>query len=219
MDIADFLVSLNKISLVALLIIIGFLSYQIYLLKKETENKKKKLVIPDFKASSGATPFPQSMQTVAQEEKKAYIKSSRTPIIIGVILFFIFGIIFIFSMFRSKSESQVSDQDLGVTPIVNFVASKGIKIYNQNWEEISDDLLRKIKSGQRILVGVETIKDTDIDMARIRVNKNMWNQDDITIDLNKKLNVFFKEHIVSTGESFLKVEAQLHSKTDGWLRD
>lgn len=219
MDIADFLVSLNKISLIALLVIVGFLSYQIYLFKKETESKKKKLVIPDFKASSGATPFQQSMQTVAQKEKKAYIRSSKNPIIIGVILFFVFGMIFIFSMARSKSESQTSGQDLTITPVINFVASKGIKIYNQNWEEISDDLLRKMKPGQHIFIGVETIKGADIDMARIRVNKNVWNQNDIAIDFNKKLNVLFKEHIVSTGESFLKVEAQLHSKTDGWLGD
>ncbi len=219
MDIADFLVSLNKISLVALFIIICFLSYQIYLLKKETENKKKKLVIPDFKASVGSTPFPQSMQAVAQEEKKAYTKSSRNPIIVGVILFFIFGIIFIFGMFRSKSESQISDQNLIVTPIINFVASRGIRIYNQNWIEFSDDTLRKIKPGQHIFVGVETIKGSGIDMARIRLNKSAWNLDDLTMNFKKELSVFFKEYIISTGESFLKVEAQLHSKTDGWLGD
>ncbi len=218
MDFAGFLVSLNKVSLVALFVIIGFLSYQIYLLKKETGNKKKKLIIPDFKTTN-STPFPQSMQAVVPEEKKAFSKSSKNPLIIGVILFFIFGLIFTFGLLNSRSGSKATDQDLTITPVLNFVASKGIKIYNQNWTEFSDESLRKIKPGQHIIVGIETIRDSDIDMARIRVNKNIWNQDDITIAFKKEVNVFFKEYIISTGESFLKVEARLHSKTDGWLGD
>lgn len=218
MDFADFLVSLNKVSLIALFVTTGFLSYQIYLLKKETGNKKKKLVIPDFKTTN-STPFPQSMQMVVPEEKKAFSKSSKNPLIIGAILFFIFGLIFIFGLLNSKSESQATNQNLAVTPVLNFVASKGIKIYNQNWAEFSDESLRKIKQGQHIIVSVETVRDSDIDMARIRVNKNTWNQDDITIAFKKEVNVFFKEYIISTEESFLKVEAQLHSKTDGWLGD
>ncbi|MBI3366041.1 hypothetical protein HY041_00230 [Candidatus Roizmanbacteria bacterium] len=218
MDFAEFLVSLNKVSLIALFIIIGFLSYQIYLLKKETGSKKKKLVIPDFKTTN-STPFPQTMHMVVTEEKKIFSKSSKTPLIFGLILFFIFGLVFIFGLLKSKSELQATDKNLVVTPVLNFVASKGIKIYNQSWVEFSDESLRKIKQGQHIIAAVATIKDSDIDMARIRVNKNIWNQDDITTAFKKEINVFFKEYIISTGESFLKVEAQIHSKTDGWLGD
>lgn len=218
MDIINILVSLNKLSLVALIIIVSFLIYQIYLLKKETENKKKKLVIPDFK-ESGATSFTQSTKVVVQEQKKSYTRSSMIPIIIGIVLFFIFGLIFILGLLQSKSQDKVEDQRFVSTPVVNFVASKGITLYNQNWKILSDSRLKKMQPGQHILVGIETVRDADIDMARIRLNKNKWDQGDITLDFNRKMNVFFKEFVISTGEAFLKVEAELHSKTDGWLGD
>lgn len=216
MDIIGFLVSFNKISLVALIVIIGFLSYQIYLLKKETDNKKKKLVVPDFKESNNVT-FTQPTKVVSQEGKKLYTKSSMVPIVIGIALFFIFGLIFIIGLLQQKSQNTAKNQNLGPTPIVNFVASKGIKIYNQNWQVFSDNMLKKLEASQHILVGIETVKGTDIDMARIRLNKNKWDKDDITLQFNPQMNVFFKEFVISTGEAFLKMEAELHSKTDGWL--
>lgn len=215
MDIVGLLVSFNKISLVALIVIIGFLSYQIYLLKKETDNKKKTLVVPDFKENSSSTPVPSTM--VVSQEKKTYTRSSRIPIIIGFVLFFIFGLIFIGGLLQSKSQDAAKKQNLDPTPIINFVASRGIKIYNQNWQELSDELIKKMQPGQHIIVGIEGVKDPNVDMARIRINKNKWDQADITIQFNRQINIFFKDYFISTGESFLKVEAQFHSKTDGWL--
>lgn len=215
MDIVGLLVSFNKISLVALIVIIGFLSYQIYLLKKETDNKKKTLVVPDFKENSSSTPVPSTM--VVSQEKKMYTRSSRIPIIIGFVLFFIFGLIFIGGLLQSKSQDAAKKQNLDPTPIINFVASRGIKIYNQNWQELSDELIKKMQPGQHIIVGIEGVKDPNVDMARIRINKNKWDQADITIQFNRQINIFFKDYFISTGESFLKVEAQFHSKTDGWL--
>ncbi len=216
MDIVDLLVSLNKISLVALIVIIGFLSYQIYLLKKETDSKKKKLVVPDFKESNNAT-FTQPTKVVLQEKKKLYTRSLIWPIIIGIILFFIFGLIFIFGLLQQKFQDTRKNQNISPTPIINFVASRGIKIYNQNWEALSDGMLKKLAPNHHIIVGIEIVKGADIDMARIRFNKNKWDKDDITFKFNQKENVFFNEFIISTGEAFLKVEAELHSKTDGWL--
>lgn len=217
MEVVDILVSFNKISLLALFIILGFLAYQIYLIKKETETKKKNIVIPDFKLSP--TQSAQSSQPIAKDQKKIYTKSSKIPLIAGLILFFVFGIIFILGLLRSKAQSVTNSNALQPTPIVNFVASRGIKIYNQNWTEFTEILLRNMRSGDKVFVGIETIRQADIDMARIRVNKNNWDQADITLEFNKRLNIFFKEHMVSTGESFLRIEAQLHSKNDGWLGD
>ncbi len=217
MEIVDVLISFNKISLLALLVILAFLAYQIYLIKKETENKKENLIIPDFKVSP--TQLIQSSQPIAKDEKKIYTKSSKTPLIAGLILFFVFGMIFIAGLFRSKAQMEADSNALQPTPMVNFVASRGIKIYNQNWVEFSDDSLSKIQPGDKVFIGIETIKQVDIDMARIRVNKSKWDQNDITRLFDKRLNVFFKEHTISTGESLLRIEAQLHSKIDGWLGD
>lgn len=216
MDVIGLLVSLNKVSLVALIIIIGFLSYQIYLLKKETENKKKKPVIPDFK-ERGIASITQSTKILVQEQKKLYTKSSMIPIIIGVVLFFIFGLIFILGLLQSKSKDSLENQRLAPTPVINFIASKGITIYNQNWQTLSDTMLKSAQPGQHILVGIGMVKGSDVDMARIRLNKNKWDKEDITFDFNQKTNVFFKEFVISTGEAFLKLEAELHSKADGWL--
>lgn len=216
MDIIGLLVSLNKISLVALFVIIGFLSYQIYLLKKETSNKKKKLVIPDFK-EGGTVSIAQSTKILVQEPKKMYTKSSMIPIIIGIVLFFIFGFIFILGLLQSRTKDMVGNQSIVPTPVINIVASKGITIYNKNWKVLSDNELKSTQSDQHILVGLEKVKGSDVDMARIRLNKSTWDKEDITFDYNQKMNVFFKEFIISTGEAFLKFEAELHSKTDGWL--
>jgi len=214
----DLLISLNKISLVALVITVGFVSYQIYHLKKETEGKRKNLVIPEFKPSTN-TSFTQATKVIVPEEKKVYMKASIIPIVIGIILFFIFGIVFVFGLMHQKSDVETKNKELGPTPIVNFVASKGIKIYNQNWKEFSDELLKKVKPGEHIVLGIETVRQADIDMARIRINKSVWSQEDICTQFNKQLNIYFREYVISTGEAFLKIEAQLHSKTDGWLGD
>lgn len=215
MDIIGILISLNKISLVALVVTVGFLFYQIYLLKKETENKKKKLVIPDFKEGN-ATPFAQQSKILVPQEKQLYTKSSILPIIIGAVFLVIFGLIFVFGLLQSgagRSQNPIP------TAAVNFVASKGIAIYNQNWVRLADSMLKKIQPGEHIVVGIASVKGSDVDMARIRLNKNKWTQDDITYQFNRQMNLFYKEFVISTGESSLKFEAELHSKEDGWLGD
>lgn len=217
MDVISLLVSLNKISLVALIVIVGFLSYQIYLLKKEAENKKKKLSVPDFKESNSSSYV--GTTAVVTEEKKVYAKSSMLPIIIGVVLFFLFGLIFLIGLLLSKSQDVTKSQVLGPTPIITYVASKGIRIYNQKWKELTDNEVKSQRPGTFINIGIDRVKDPTIDMARIRVNKNEWDKDDITLQYNKQMNVFFKEFLVSTGEAFLKIQAELHSNTDGWLGD
>jgi hypothetical protein len=218
MDIVSILVSLNKISLVALMITLGFVFYQVYLLKKETDSKRKNLVIPEFKPETGTT-YTHETKILIPENKKLYIKSSMLPIIIGIILFIVFGIIFVVGLLNSKSKEKLVGRSVNPTPIIDFVASRGIKTYDQNWVELPDTMLKKAKPGTYLFLTIESVKNTDIDMARIRVNKNIWTQNDITVKYNKQLNVFYRDYIISTGEAFLKIEAQLHSKTDGWLGD
>jgi hypothetical protein len=36
---------------------------------------------------------------------------------------------------------------------------------------------------------------------------------------NAEKKMYYKEYVVATGESRLKIDAQLHSATDGWLGD
>lgn len=218
MDIVSLLVSLNKISLIVLIFVGGFLSYQIYLFKKEANNRRKKIVVPDFKEGN-ATALLQSATPTAKNEIVSYNKSSLIPIGIGFALFVFFGFVFVFGFFLTKQKGVERNQSITPTPIVHFIASKGITVYNQNWKPLSDALLKKIQPGQKIYIGIEQVKGADIDMARIRINKTKWDGDDITILYNREMNLFYKEFQFGTGSSSLKIEAELHSKEDGWLGD
>jgi len=71
--------------------------------------------------------------------------------------------------------------------------------------------------GKKVYVGIENINDPNIDMARIKINQGEWDKDSITTNFNQEKNIFFREYFLSTNEAFLKIEAQLHSKIDGWL--
>ncbi len=212
MDIVFFLSSFNKISLIAFFVTLGFIFYEINQIKKETV-KKSQPVIPDFKENF--SPKTNTPKVIVVEENKRFIKPSKTPLIIGFFLLIIFGLISVLGF--ALPEKMKSSQKAQQQPIVSFVTSKGIKIFDLNWNELTDEELVKLKGGQRIIIGVDTIKDLDIDRARIKVNDNEWQVDHITLDFKADKNVYYKEYEIGSDESSLKIEAQLHSKTDGWL--
>jgi hypothetical protein len=119
----------------------------------------------------------------------------------------------------SEKNKETTNSSLTPTPIINFITSKGIKIYDQGFQPISEELLGNIYSGEEIIIGVETIPTVDIDRARIRVNKKEWENGDITLNYSDKLKLYYIKYTVASDESKLKVEAQLHSSTEGWLGD
>jgi len=103
------------------------------------------------------------------------------------------------------------------TPIINFVASRGIRVYNDNWIELTDVQLQNLNINQKIYIAIESIRDVDIDLARIRVNEALWKDENTTNKYNKDKNIYYKEYIVNSQSAFLKIDAQLHSKSEGWL--
>lgn len=215
-DPISILLSLNKISLLAFFITMIFVGYQIFLFKKET-HKKNVTTIPDFKSNATAVRTDTATSHIVKNKNAIYHRSSFVPIIIGMILLLIFASIFLFGLIKSNYISNQRSSVITPTPIINLVASKGIKIYNQNWQTIDDNTLVQMKPGQTILVGIATINGVDIDSARIRINKETWDQKDITLSFNKSQGVFYREYAISTGSAFLKIEAELHSVSDGWL--
>jgi hypothetical protein len=82
-----------------------------------------------------------------------------------------------------------------------------------------DSKLKALESGYKVFIGVKNISGIDIDKARIRINADKWNLEDETSKLEIKTGLFYKEYQIATNETKLKIEAQLHSQTEGWLGD
>jgi len=90
-------------------------------------------------------------------------------------------------------------------------------MYNEKWQELSEEEIKTIRPGTKIIIGIEKINDQNIDMARIKINQGAWDEKSITSHFNQEKNVFYREYQVATNDAFLKIEAQLHSRTEGWL--
>lgn len=216
MDIINLLSSLNKISLIAFLITAGFIVYQFYLFKKEISADKNKPNIPDFKEK--ISPINYTEVVISDQKKEPIKKHSRIPLIVSGIVLIFLGLILFLSFLNFQGEDTAKSTTVP-TPIINLVASKGISLYNQNWVELIAVEAAKLQPGQTIYIAIESIKDADIDKARIRVNKKQWTSDDVTLKFNKEKNVFYQEYQIGSVSAFLNIEAQLHSKIDGWLGD
>ncbi len=211
----SFLTSFNKISLIAFFITLAFIIYEIKLFKKEAIKETKPL-IPDFKENQSSQLSNATKVVVVEENKEFFNKPSRLPLFMAVIFLLLFGAIFIIGVVNPQLKKNNSSS-VSLTPIITYTSSKGIKVFDNNWVELGEQELHQLKEGQDIIIGVDTLKDLDIDKARIRVNNAQWLPEDVTGELNSLHNVFYKGYTVSTGESSLKIDAQLHSKTGGWL--
>jgi hypothetical protein len=99
------------------------------------------------------------------------------------------------------------------------ITSDGILIFDENFNLLKDEELNKLEPQKKIIVGIKTLEGTDIDKARIRINKNIWQPEDETKKFEKKNKVFYIEYRPASDESRLKIEAQLHSRSDGWLAE
>ena len=212
----DFVVSINKIALVAFVVVLGFLVYE---LKKMADEKKKKEkpTVPQFNdkvivqpfAAANNTPLPASV-TVKKNEKGG---NSFLMIIIGVI--FLGGVIALI-VFSYKTNLAKQKEAATQIPIIREITSAGLKVYDSNWIDIESKKINKAKPGEKLYIGIQTIVEADIDRARIKVNSDDWQISDITTLYNPQLKVYYKEYIVATGTAQLKIEAQLHSASEGW---
>lgn len=106
MDIVGFLSSLNKIGLIAFLITLGFLIYEIYLLRKASQAPQKPS-IPQF--VENATPLT-SAQPIVMPESQPLVKSAKNNIYILaflLILLVVFAAITLLGYLNLKATSFI----------------------------------------------------------------------------------------------------------------
>lgn len=221
--IIDFLLSVNKISLVAFLGVLGFLVYEISLLRNE-RLKKQKPILPQFNATSIVNTAVMQQQAAAAVElpkKVDQVKQTKiSPLLIAILI--LTGLFFIgFTLYMVFSNTSNKKAESNVPKIViQEISSPGLKVFNTSWVEVNEgNTDRALKQGAKLYIGIQTIDEVDIDRARIKVNEKDWNVAHITSQFNKEKKVYYREYTIASGESKLKIDAQLHSETDGWLGD
>lgn len=208
----EFIVSINKIALLSFIAVFGFLIFEI----KKMMNEKKKIekpIIPQFNdvVKNNSTPLP---PPPPPPQKKSQAGSPILMIVLGIIaLIVVVGIMII------TYNTNIRKQRLATTtvPIIREISSAGLKVYDKDWSEIENNKKDKAKPGEKLYIGIQTIVEADIDRARIKVNERDWQIAHITTLFNPQLKVYYREYIVATGTAQLKIEAQLHSASDGWL--
>jgi len=214
----NFFSSLNRITIISFFITFFLLIYQVYLLKKEIKKRKKRVEdIPDFK-DNGRVNSINDFNFSEQKEKgyTFYQDFFLNRFFIIVILFIVFLSIFIFSLIKDNNQPRLVLNNT-IIKEEKIIVSPKIKIYNEKWEEIKEEEIKNINPGKKLFIAVEKIDDSNIDMARIKINQGEWDKQSITNNFNKEKNVFYREYQLATTDAFLKIEAQLHSKIDGWL--
>lgn len=221
--IIDFLLSVNKISLVAFLGVLGFLVYEILLLRNE-RLKKQKPVLPQFNATSIVNTAVMQQQAAAVVElpkKIDQVKQTKiSPLLIAIlILTALFFVGFTLYMVFSNTSSKKTENNAPKI-VIQEVSSPGLRVFTNSWVEVNEnDSGQTLKPGVKLYIGIQTIDEADIDRARIKINEKEWNVAHITSQFNKDKKVYYREYTIASGESKLKIDAQLHSETDGWLGD
>lgn len=215
MDIVQLITSVNKISLVAFLAILVFLVYELNLLRKEWYLKTKPS-IPNFNPTNIKAASLQEIPEIKIENQAPVRKSNKLLLTALFLMLILFGGLTVFSAVKQKNQSSSPAEPQVVIQTVN---SKGIRVFNSQWQEVTPDILSKIKPGEELIAAVETIDDADIDYARIKINEVVWKPEQITTLFNKENKVFFRRFQVPGGERKLKIDAQLHSRQNGWLGD
>ncbi len=200
-----------KTSFVVFLIMVGLFIFE-FVQYKKAKNKAEKPTIPVFDPNA---PNATSLQNgvVSQTQQS----SRKIPHGFLMIFFFlallIFGGVSLSSGFMGNGTPSQPQSNV----IVEEVSSKGIKAYSKDWRELTSSAAAQLMGGDSFYCAVETIPNTDIDRARIRVNKAVWDLSDITTQFNKQYNVYYRECMVATADAKLKMDGQLHSIKDGWL--
>jgi len=219
--IVDFFISINKIALLAFVVMLGFLVYEIMKTIKE-KKKGEKPIVPQFidtvqpapQAAQNSTPLPP--MPVAPLKKKERNTSGIVMILIGAASLVGLGVVMVVTFNTKTAGSRIAST---TAPIIREISSAGIKLYDLNWIEVNNNKVEAVKPGKKIYISIQTIVEADIDRARIKVNQPDWQISDIATLFNSKLKVYYKEYTIATGTAQLKIDAQLHSASDGWLGD
>lgn len=208
--------SANIIAIGAFLLTTFFLSYEIYLLVRQKKQSNKP-IIPDFKTGVNyGHPKAIKLDIDSLNKKNILLTPNEKVIYVLVIIMIIFIVAAILAIFSKIEEEEKAMMEKRKK--VSIVKSDGIIIYNEEWKELKEADLKKLQPGDLIKVAIKTINNTDIDKARIKVNKKSWDKDESQIIFDKSRNLFYKEYKVSSSDAKLSVEAQFHSIKDGWLK-
>lgn len=220
---SELLLSLNKISLLAFIITFCFLVYEFRLLKKEKKSISKPQ-IPKFNSDKLTTDQFQNIN-IQNGNHSSKTKSSfgnRFIIILLILMLIFFAAYAVISMLKKNNSNGINNINNPVNNVqtnINVIVSQGIKIYNDKEEEIKQSQIDQYPVGTNIKIGVESVKEADIDKARIRINELTWLPTHETKEYDRKYNLYYINYQIATIPAQLKIEAQLHSLKDGWLGD
>jgi len=216
----ELLLSVNKISLLAFIITFGFIVYEFKLLNKDKRNASKPQ-IPKFNATNIKPDLFINTTTriTASSDKTNNSSVNKFMIILLILMLLFFAVFTIISIFK-KNKSPIANNSINKNLIeIKTLVSQGIRVYNDKGEEIEQTQIDKYPVGAFIKIGVESIKEADIDKARIRINDMVWLPNYETKNYDIKHNLYYITYQIATMPAQLKIEAQLHSIKDGWLGD
>lgn len=183
------------------------------------EKKKKSAIkIPNFDPKFGDQAKIATTKAMVNNPKR--MKSMIRLLVVTTLLLVLFGLMAVFGnyMLSQQSTSISSVTPTTSPPRIELVDSSGIIIFDSNWDKIKLENIA-VTDGDILYVGVETVKNADIDKARIKINKKDWILGDETRAFNKEKQVFYIQYKIATDESSLKIDAQLHSRQDSWLQE
>jgi len=142
MNIFNLIFYVNKISLVLFFVVLGFLVYQFYLLKKEVDLKNNKQPeIPEFNEQSDIKqnytrlkiPYQQESQEIKITEKK-----QAMPIFIALMAITL--LIFFFTSFQNKNnETSLTEKNYLITPTPTFFSKKTETIPTETITRLPDN--------------------------------------------------------------------------------
>ncbi len=201
---------LNLAGIFLALVVAIFLAWEIYLFVKES--RKRKINLPDFVEGQ----LERTKISAPEKIKVKEIKFTRQNIILGLVIFALvvgLGVIGIVLLRNNTPPSSAGDQ----TAVVEQVESEGIKIFDLQWNELTDEQVSKLQPGDQIYIGIDKTPDESITKARIRVNSTTWGPENITENLNEEKNVFYIQYEIKPDDQGLNIQAQLFSEVSGWL--
>jgi len=210
MNIIQLISSVSKLSIIAFCITFAFLAYEIYIIKKDRK-KDEKISIPQFSSDKVSTV--KSAKILIKKKENVSSKGNIILVIILALVMVLFAGLTIFSYIQEENTKKMQIRETKI--VTTTLNSRGIRLFDEKWKEIKvNNIPKEIRT---IYVGLETIQLEDIDKARIRVNEKYWKEEHTTTEFSKQYSVWYRKINIDSTMIGLQVEAQLHSKTEGWL--
>ncbi len=209
MDYLSVLGSVNKLAVFCFLLTFGFIIYEFMMYMKERKEFKNPHV-PQFDPSAPlnrTVPGPVGTKT---QKPLAYNRKNRLlPTAIAIFLLIVFaGIIVFYAPKTPDTSLPPSTSELAVL-------NEGVTLYTPEWDELQPEDLSTYKN-KMIYVGLKSTQPNMVDKARIRVNADVWTPKDETTLFNEDKNEYYIQYVIASDTASLKIQGQLHYKSDGW---